>query len=279
MSLMPKPSPLNARCLKLMRDSECRIYLSEPFGTPEIGEYGTDAYTIGRGIKLQRRNVQKMLGEGWIEIVLKPDDRWKRTEYGITETGKDILNYMGEADFKPSTIKPYFTAHEIASILRDWHLSNGGWLFLTEVQFDQRRLDAYALGMWGSRSFHSIGYEIKVNRGDLMADFKNPAKRGPALRRCHRFYYVTTKGLAHHTEFPPEVGLIEIWKDKSRHVIVDAPINQTVQPSWRFVGIVARLAGEQYHRRYDWNSGGFIGECRPQDIPSEEEPNEATGLE
>jgi hypothetical protein len=254
-----KPSPLNARALRLMRDTDCRIHMgNNSYSNPQIDTHGTEAHGIGLQIRLQRRNVIKMLGEDWIKIVKHPEDTWKQTEYGITAHGIDVLNYLNRQDFKPSTIQPYFSADEIKAILQDWHQSQGGWIFLVELGIDGRRIDAYALGMWASYQFIAISYEIKTSRADLLADFKDPAKRRPALENSHQFYYVTTKGLAHHTEFPPGVGLIEIWENKSRHIVIDAPLRKISCPSWKLAGIIARNAAQQYHRRYNWDRDEWL---------------------
>lgn len=231
--------------------------------TPTIGKHPDDAYVIGKGIKLQRKNALVMIREGWLEIINRPQTQYGNDEYTITAQGISSINNLREEDFKPKTTKPYFTASEIAVILREWHGDDGGWIFLTEFAVDGRRIDAYALGLWESTRFLSVGYEIKVNRGDLLSELKEPEKRAVAMQYCHQFYFVTIKGLAHHTEFPQDCGLIEIWKNKSRHIVVDAPIRDVGEPSWKFAGRIAKDSCRQYHQRYDWMNDRWVGECRP----------------
>lgn len=73
-----KPSPKNARALRLLRRTDAVIRMNEHtrYGAPSIGEFDTEANMIGKEIRLERRNVRKMLDEGWIERVHR-GDRWE----------------------------------------------------------------------------------------------------------------------------------------------------------------------------------------------------------
>jgi len=266
---MKKPSPLNARTLRLMERTGCSIFMSDrSYGNPSIGRYSrhepSEARTIGAGINIKKRNVDTMLKAGLIQIINRPHRQYEDDEYKITGFGIAVVDNLRTEDFEPKkTTKPYFNDSEIKAILQEWHNDDGGWIFLTEFAIEGRRIDAYALGLWVATRYLSIGYEIKVNRGDLLLELKNPEKRAVAMRNCHQFYFVTTKGLAHHTEFPEDCGLIEIWKNKSRHVVIDAPVRDIGNPSWLLAGRIAHRAGSEYHEHYDWNTGFWVGECRP----------------
>lgn len=266
---MKKLSPLNARTLRLMERTGCSIFMSDrSYGNPSIGRYSrhepSEAFTIGAGINLKKRNVETMHKADLIQIINRPHREYEQDEYKITDLGVMIVGELRTADFEPKiTIKPYFNDSEIKAILKEWHDEDRGWIFLTEFAIEGRRIDAYALGLWESTRYLSIGYEIKVNRGDLLSELKDPYKREVAMRNCHQFYFVTTKGLAHHTEFPEDCGLIEIWKNKSRHIVIDAPVRDIGNPSWLLAGRIAQRANQEYHEHYDWNSGLFVGECRP----------------
>ncbi len=238
------------------------------YGNPTIGEFSryepSEARTIGAGINIQKRNVLTMLKAGLIQIINRPHKEYVQDEYKITDLGIMIVGEMRTEDFEPKkTIKPYFNDSEIKAILQEWHNDDGGWIFLTEFAIEGRRIDAYALGLWIATRYLSIGYEIKVNRGDLLSELKNPEKRAVAMKHCHQFYFVTTKGLAHHTEFPEDCGLIEIWKNKSRHVVIDAPVRDIGNPSWLLAGRIAHRAMSEYHERYDMSTGMWVGECHP----------------
>ncbi len=242
---------------------------------PTIGEYSrsepSEAFTIGAGINLKKRNVDTMFKEGWLRIVNRPHKEFENDEYKITARGIMAIRGLKTDDFEPKTVRPYFTASEVAAALKEWHDGDGGWIFLTELAIEGRRIDAYALGLWMATRYLSIGYEIKVNRGDLLSELKDPEKRAVAMRHCHQFYFVTLKGLTHHTEFPEDCGLIEIWKNKSRHVVIDAPVRDVGNPSWLLAGRIAHRANREYHQQYDWNTGFWVGECRPMPELEEEE--------
>jgi hypothetical protein len=266
---MKKPSPLNARTLRLMERTGCSIFMSDRvYGNPIIGRYSrhepSEARTIGAGINIKKRNVETMHKDGLIQIINRPHRQYEDDEYKITDLGIMIVGELRSADFEPKkAIKPYFSDSEIKAILKGWHDEDGGWIFLTEFAIEGRRIDAYALGLWMATRYLSIGYEIKVNRGDLLLELKDPDKRAVAMRHCHQFYFVTTKGLAHHTEFPEDCGLIEIWENKSRHVVIDAPVRDIGNPSWLLAGRIAHRANQEYHQRYDWETGWVVGECSP----------------
>lgn len=244
---------------------------------PTIGEYSrrepSEAFTIGAGINLKKRNVDTMLKEGWLQIVNRPHKEFENDEYMIAARGIEVVRKLRTEDFEPKkTVKPYLTASEIKAALQEWHGSDGGWIFLTEFEIEGRRIDAYALGVWMGTRYLAIGYEIKVNRGDLLSELRNPEKRAVAMRHCHQFYFVTPMGLAHHTDFPDDCGLIEIWKDKSKRIVIDAPIRDVGNPSWLLAGRIALRAGQEYHQQYDWMEGIWVGECRP--MPEEENVDE-----
>jgi len=67
-----------------------------------------------------------------------------------------------------------------------------------------RRLDAWVLAKTWS-PVTTIGYEIKVSRGDWLRD----TKLASYLPLCHLLYVVAPKGLVKHEELPESVGLIE----------------------------------------------------------------------
>jgi hypothetical protein len=256
-----KPSPRNARAMRLMKRTGDSLFMNQRYGGPDLGEYGSEARAIGKQIGLTRQNAQVMIRNDWIAQVNEPEDHWENAEFKITASGTIILLSLNEVDFHPP--RPYFTADEVKAILRDWYVHQGGYIFLTELTINDRRVDAYALGLWESMKFQAIGFEVKISRPDLLADLKHPPKREAVMRACHQFYYVTTKGLANQFEIPEDCGLIEIWEDKHRHVILDAPIRDIGPPTWKFSGVLALRALKEYFKHYDWNTGEWVGEDRP----------------
>lgn len=223
------------------------------------GTWNSEASMIGKEIGLTRVNVKKMLSEQWIRASEEPtEDSLRPTKFVITSEGELTLLNMNENDYKPQ--RSYFTHDEIKDILRNWYKADGGWISLTELSIEDRRIDVYVLGIRSIKAYTSIGFEIKVNRSDLTRDLNESEKRAPLLRYCHQFFYVITKGLAKGLEFPPEVGLIEIWKNKSRHILIDAPWNKIGEPYWPLTGNIAARARKEYKKQYDWNKGEWAGE-------------------
>lgn len=54
----------------------------------------------------------------------------------------------------------------------------------------RQRMDAVAVGLW-RRTGHSVhGFELKVSRGDLLAELKNPTKAAPAIALCDFWWLV-----------------------------------------------------------------------------------------
>ncbi len=81
-------------------------------------------------------------------------------------------------------------------------------------------LDAFAMRRsW--RKPLSIGYEIKVKRGDFLKDDKWMSY----LPFCNQFYFVCPTGLIEKKEVGDQCGLIHI--KKSTRVVVKAPYRQT----------------------------------------------------
>lgn len=89
---------------------------------------------------------------------------------------------------------------------------------LAEAQFDpadnpESRIDLFAIDCWPGRNgnHERRAFEIKVDRGDLLNEFKNPDKRTPWLSVINGFYLVTPEGLTTAQEVEeraPECGLI-----------------------------------------------------------------------
>jgi len=73
------------------------------------------------------------------------------------------------------------------------------------------RLDAWVMPRsWAH--WDTIGYEIKVSRGDFMRDEKWRAY----LAYCHKFYFVAPPGIIDPKELPQDVGLLVSSKNGTR---------------------------------------------------------------
>lgn len=89
------------------------------------------------------------------------------------------------------------------------------------------RLDAWVMPRsWAH--WETVGYEIKVNRGDFLRDEKWKAY----LDYCHKFYFVAPPGIIEKEELPEGIGLMVTSKNGTRLYIkrraaareVDIPI-------------------------------------------------------
>lgn len=150
------------------------------------------------------------------------------------------------------------------------HASRSEWLFLRELKLgtgwrngNLQRLDAFALNALPHTGMKRVCYEVKVSRGDFLAELKHPLKRRMGMRYSNEFFFVTPPGLVEISEIPPECGLVEAgtataeeWKTlfalqagffyynaESRSfclVRVPAPWRDTPGPTWQLVAAMMR---------------------------------------
>lgn len=83
-----------------------------------------------------------------------------------------------------------------------------GYALFYEVEDPQsgRRCDALGCGLWSSNGHQMVGFEVKTNRTDFLEEMKHPAKAQGIMRYCHRWYLVSTPGVAKPSELPPTWG-------------------------------------------------------------------------
>jgi hypothetical protein len=150
------------------------------------------------------------------------------------------------------------------------HASKSEWLFLRELRVGTghrghalQRLDAFALNCLPHHGMRRICYEIKMSRGDFLAELKNPLKRRIGMRFSNEFYFVTPGGMLAAGEVPTECGLVEIghatfeeWKEiikrqaglfhydpeRDRYCVVTVPAcwRDTPGPTWQFAAAMLR---------------------------------------
>lgn len=158
-------------------------------------------------------------------------------------------------------------------IERALHPSLVEWIFMRELRLGTRRrngniqrLDAFALNTLPHTAMKRVCYEVKISRGDFLAELKQPLKRRIGMRYSNEFYFVTPGGLVQPTEIPSECGLIEAghasfkdWRSMfSRHagffnydpktseycmITVPAAWRDTPGPTWQLT------AAMLYHQR------------------------------
>jgi hypothetical protein len=85
-----------------------------------------------------------------------------------------------------------------------------------------QRIDLMLVRNWGGgpKGHERHAIEVKVSRGDLLAELKNPAKREPFERFAHRFWFATPAGLMKEGELPEGCGLLEVTDRGVRRTVV-----------------------------------------------------------
>ena len=141
------------------------------------------------------------------------------------------------------------------------------WILISELRCgsgfgkrSEQRMDVWVMHAYPSESNLRIGFEIKVSGQDFLNELKQPLKRRGALLLSNQFYFIAPVGIIKPEEVPIECGLIEVTKTDSRtkpgpgwkHVpsnttnpywideVVDAPVRETILPTWRFVASLIR---------------------------------------
>ena len=153
---------------------------------------------------------------------------------------------------------------------RALHASPAEWLFFRELRVgtgrrngNAQRLDAFALNTLPHTAMKRVCYEVKVARGDFLAELKHPLKRRVGMRYSNEFFFVTPAALVTAAEIPAECGLIEAgyahydeWKgligrhagffnyDPERRaycmITIPAPWRDTPGPTWQLLAAMVR---------------------------------------
>lgn len=121
-----------------------------------------------------------------------------------------------------------------------------------------QRFDAYSLHCWPSADFARTVYEVKVSRGDLLKELKEPRKRRRALLWSNYYYFATPSNLVKLDELPVEAGLIELTGDGKLFFKVQAPQRDTPPPTWRLLVAIARRAYEDGRAEGDRRSVALL---------------------
>jgi len=103
----------------------------------------------------------------------------------------------------------------------------------------EKRIDAFAINCYPSKSHTKVAYEIKRTRGDFLNELKRPLKRHPALMFSNEFYFVTPKNLIKLEELPQETGLIEVWEGQAYYA-QKAPYRDAYPCTWPLFASIAR---------------------------------------
>lgn len=139
------------------------------------------------------------------------------------------------------------TAAEIEAALRK-RFAWPEWVMFTEVStnYGQRRADAIAMNMWSSRGFEIVGFEIKVDRGDLLRELKSPAKAEETGKYCDKWSLVTPAGLVQIADMIPEGwGLFEVYPSGRIEMKIKPAKREAQKIDRQFISVMLRRAAAQ----------------------------------
>lgn len=138
--------------------------------------------------------------------------------------------------------KPAMTASDLVARLRRHYLPPQplpGGMFAAEVglngQTAVRRCDAVYVGFTASSGRGMVGHEIKVSRGDWLAELRQPHKADFWADACHSFYVVAPSvEVVKPTEVPHGWGLMVVNPRTTTRldVVVKADRKPDHQPPW-----------------------------------------------
>ncbi len=115
---------------------------------------------------------------------------------------------------KKKSSVPYLTTPEVKARIAEKFSPTAGYSCIFEVRdapgFDANRtIDAVVMNLWPSRGLGLWGIEIKVSRGDWLAELKNPEKAEMIHKHVDEFYMcVGHKEIIKPGELPKGWGLI-----------------------------------------------------------------------
>ncbi len=169
---------------------------------------------------------------------------------------------------------------QVLKILSDRHRNAEGWLFLEHVRSgtgypnarsidldSQRTIDGFAMNLWPSTGFRRVAYEVKVARGDLRHELRDPVKRVRGYLMANEFWFAVTPECKASEDvlMPNELlgaGVMEVRDDGNVRVLV-APVRNRVP--WPMPpDFVASLIRRAYDTGRELNAESFI----------DQEPNE-----
>ena len=79
-----------------------------------------------------------------------------------------------------------------------------------------RRMDMLALGCWPSRGLFVHSIEVKVSKGDLARELREPKKAEAIARYCDQMWIAAPKGVADPDALPLNWGLYEVSASGTR---------------------------------------------------------------
>jgi len=125
------------------------------------------------------------------------------------------------------------TAHDVLRSLRKlWpEMPMGIEVAIGNFPDPVRPSYADAVFLMGSEGMTAA--EIKVSRGDWLAELKEPMKRAPIVAISARFYFATPAGMTLPAELPEGCGLIEVEpRTLKASVTAGAALRYPPKPDW-----------------------------------------------
>lgn len=109
---------------------------------------------------------------------------------------------------------PKITSHDLCAALKVEHPGDE-YVVLFEVREGSgsvygSRADAVVLSLYATRGFELTGFEFKCNRGDWLAELRNPEKAERIARYCDRWCVFAAPGVVREPELPAGWGLWEL---------------------------------------------------------------------
>lgn len=116
----------------------------------------------------------------------------------------------------------------------------------TGVSDVTRTADALAMSLYPSRGLELHGFEVKVERGDVLRELKDPEKSEEILRFCDRWWLVLSDAsLIKPSELPPTWGLL-VPRGDTLVAKVEAPKLEAQPLSRRFLAAFLRRTHDYY---------------------------------
>lgn len=253
-----KPTPPQARIMRVLRDysdPDMPLYIYRGSWKPNYsgGAY-KGAKNAAKDAPPLKHSLKVLDREGWIEEIENDNSSFKTNNWILTDYGREVVDALEDGDF--STPAPLHTASQIIDIIERRH-QPPEWIFIRELRIGTGwvntyrskagvYIDGFALNCYPSKNMQRIAYEVKISRGDFLAELKNPEKREPFMRYVNQFFFATPVGLVEPEEIPDDLGLIEIHGDGFWKIKVNAPHRRAERPDWPLVASIARSLSADY---------------------------------
>jgi hypothetical protein len=216
-----KPTPAQASVLmEMARGSEVYFQRNE---WRTIGPRWVNGRAKSRAGTIRAATWRALIGLDYVQLQDATGSKWTLTEAGIQAAGginpEDLLR-------EPKGM----TSHDVLKSLRKlWPTMP----MSVEVAVGPTGNPSYADAVFLMGSEGMTAVEVKVSRGDWLAELKDPMKRVPIVAMSARFYFATPAGMTLPSELPEGCGLIEIEPRSLRaSVTTGAALRYPSKPDW-----------------------------------------------